>query len=130
MSSIFKKIIDGEIPCFKIHENERFLSFLDVNPLKKGHILVIPKSEIDYIFDMDAELLSEFHLYAQKIAIALKKSIECQKVGLAVIGLEVPHAHIHLVPIEHVDDMNFSNKRIQLSKEEFISIAQLISSNL
>lgn len=127
MSTIFQKIIDGEIPCYKVAENDRFLAFLDVNPLAKGHTLVIPKKAVDYIFDMDDSSLSEMHLFAKKAAIALKKAVPCTKVGVAVIGLEVPHAHIHLVPMNHVADLNFAGPRVSLSKETYESTAAAIA---
>jgi histidine triad (HIT) family protein len=130
MSTIFSKIIKGEIPCFKIHENDDFISFLDVNPIAKGHTLIVPKIEVDYIFDMNDEQFSDFHLYSKKIALALKKSIPCIKIGVAVVGLEVPHAHIHLVPMNEVADLNFTSERKVFSTNEFEEIASLISSNL
>lgn len=130
MSTVFTKIINKEIPCYKIHENDDFIAFLDVNPIAKGHTLIVPKLEIDYIFDMSNEQLTAFHLYSKKIASALKKSIPCIKIGMAVIGLEVPHAHIHLVPMNEVGDLNFTSKRKEFSSTEFEEMAQLISSNL
>ncbi len=126
MSSIFKKIIDGEIPCYKIAENEQFLAFLDVNPLAEGHTLVIPKQEIDYIFDMDDALLADMHVFAKQVAKAIKQAIPCTKVGMAVIGLEVPHAHIHLVPMNKVSDLNFSKERLKISAERYQEIVNLI----
>ena len=126
MSSIFKKIIDGEIPCYKIAENEQFLAFLDVNPLAEGHTLVIPKQEIDYIFDMENQHLADMHVFAKQVAIAIKQAIPCTKIGMAVIGLEVPHAHIHLVPMNHVSDLNFSKERLKISAERYQEIANLI----
>jgi histidine triad (HIT) family protein len=130
MSTIFSKIIKGEIPCYKIHENDDFIAFLDVNPIAKGHTLVVPKSQVDYIFDMDNEMFAAFHLYSKKIALALKKSIPCIKIGVAVIGLEVPHAHIHLVPMNVVGDLNFSSERKEFSSLEYEEIKKNISSNL
>lgn len=130
MSTIFSKIIKGEIPCFKIHENDDFIAFLDVNPIAKGHTLIVPKIEVDYIFDMNDEQFSDFHLYSKKIALALKKSIPCIKIGMAVIGLEVPHAHIHLVPMNEVADLNFTSERKVFTTDDFNEIASLISSNL
>lgn len=126
MSSIFKKIIDGEIPCYKIAENEQFLAFLDVNPLAEGHTLVIPKQEIDYIFDMENQLLADMHVFAKQVAIAIKQAIPCTKIGMAVIGLEVAHAHIHLVPMNHVSDLNFSKERLKISAERYQEIVNLI----
>lgn len=129
MSTIFSKIIKGEIPCYKVAETSDFLAFLDVSPVKKGHILVIPKTEVDYIFDMEDSQLANLHIFAKKVAKALKKSVPCTKVGMAVVGLEVPHAHIHLIPMTGIGDLNFSNPRAQLSKEEFVELAELISKN-
>lgn len=130
MSSIFSKIIAGEIPCYKVAESDKCLAFLDINPLTKGHVLVIPKIEIDYIFDLDNETLTQLHLFAKNVAIALKKAIPCNRIGVTVIGLEVPHAHIHLIPINDVNDMNFLNKKLSFSKDEFLEIANLIASFL
>ena len=128
MATIFSRIIAGEIPCYKIAENDRFFAFLDINPLVKGHTLVVPKQEVDYIFDLSDEDLAAMHVFAKKIAI--EKAFPCKKVGEAVIGLEVPHAHIHLIPIQKESDMLFSNPKLKLSDEEFKSIAQAISSSL
>lgn len=130
MASIFTKIVNGEIPCYKIAEDEHFLCFLDVRPLTRGHCLVIPKTEIDYIFDIPTDQYTSLHLFAAKIAKAVKQAIPCTKVGMAVIGLEVPHAHIHLVPMNAVSDMNFSNERQQFSPEEYQQIAREIASYL
>ena len=130
MASIFSKIAAGEIPCYKVAENDRFLAFLDINPLVKGHTLVIPKREVDYIFDLPDEELAALHLFAKKVAVAIKKAIPCQKVGVAVIGLEVRHAHIHLIPFQKESDMLFSNPKLQLSPEEFTQIAQQINEQL
>jgi histidine triad (HIT) family protein len=129
MSTIFSKIIKGEIPCYKVAESADFLAFLDVSPVKKGHVLVIPKIEVDYIFDMEDQQLANLHLFAKKVAQALKRTVPCTKVGMAVVGLEVPHAHIHLIPMVGIGDLNFSNPRVQLSKEEFIALAEEISKN-
>jgi histidine triad (HIT) family protein len=129
MSTIFSKIIKGEIPCYKVAESADFLAFLDVSPVKKGHVLVIPKIEVDYIFDMEDQHLASLHLFAKKVAQAIKKTVPCTKVGMAVVGLEVPHAHIHLIPMTGIGDLNFSNTRVQLSKEEFVQLAEEISSN-
>lgn len=130
MASIFTKIINGEIPCYKIAENEKFLAFLDINPLAKGHTLVIPKKEVDYIFDLEDNLLGEMNVFAKKIAKAIEKSVECERIGIAVIGLEVPHAHIHLIPINTIGDLSFSNPKLKLSQEEFLEITEKIKSNL
>ncbi len=119
MSSIFTKIINGEIPAYKIAENDKFLAFLDVFPLVKGHTLVIPKQEIDYIFDLDSDLLSELMVFAKEVALKVEKAIPCKRIGVAVIGLEVPHTHIHLVPLNDVGDINFSKPKITLTDQEF-----------
>jgi histidine triad (HIT) family protein len=123
MASIFTRIVQGEIPCYKIAENENFLAFLDVNPLVKGHTLVIPKQEQDYLFDLEEHSFVGLHLFAKEVAIQLKKHIACKRVGVAVIGLEVPHAHIHLIPLNEMDDMNFNRKKLTLSPEELTTIA-------
>ena len=125
MSSIFTKIIDGEIPAYKIAENDKFLAFLDVNPNAKGHTLCIPKKEINKIFDMNEDLYLELMQFSRKIAIALEKAIACKRVGMAVIGLEVPHAHVHLIPLNQMDEMRFSTK-VKLEKEEFEKIVESI----
>lgn len=130
MSTVFQKIIDGEIPAYKVAENESFLAFLDVNPLTKGHTLVIPKKATDYIFDMDDSELADMHIFAKNVARALKNAVPCTKVGVAVIGLEVPHAHIHLVPMNQVGDLNFTATRAKFTAEEFEETAVLIASYL
>jgi len=127
MATIFSKIIAGEIPCFKVAENDQFLAFLDIQPLRKGHVLVIPKTEVDYIFDMENEHLSEMMVFAKQVANKIKAVFPCRKVGVTVIGLEVPHAHIHLIPINGVSDMNFAQDKLQLSSEELAEIALQIS---
>ena len=126
MPTIFSKIISGEIPCYKIAESEKYLAFLDINPLAKGHTLVIPKQETDYIFNINDEELAGLHLFAKKIAKAIEKAVPCKRIGIAVIGLEVPHAHIHLVPINHVGDINFSNPKLSFSKSEMEQVAEKI----
>lgn len=128
MPTIFSRIINGEIPCHKIAENSEFFAFLDISPLEKGHTLVVPKTEIDYIFDLENDLLARMHIFSKKIALALKETIPCMRIGLAVIGLEVPHAHIHLVPLKNMGDINFSNSRLNLSAEEMEAIAASIRS--
>lgn len=128
MESIFSKIVAGQIPCYKVAENDSFLAFLDINPLAKGHVLVIPKVQVDYIFDLDEETFVQLHLFAKSVAIAMKKAITCNRIGVTVIGLEVPHAHIHLIPINEVNDMNFSNKKLTLSSNEMLDIANHINS--
>jgi histidine triad (HIT) family protein len=128
MSTIFTKIVNGEIPCYKIAEDENYLAFLDVNPNAKGHTLCIPKFEIDKIFDMDeAHYLGLMH-FARKVAIALEKSIPCKRIGMSVIGLEVPHAHVHLIPLNEMDEMRFQNK-VRFSEEEFLAIAKAVQEN-
>ncbi len=130
MSSIFTKIINGEIPSYKIAEDEKCYAFLDISPLAEGHTLVVPKQEVDYIFDIEDELLSHLHLFAKKVAKAMKEVIECEKIGMAVIGLDVRHTHIHLVPLKEVGDLNFARPKLELSKERMQEIANLISSNI
>jgi histidine triad (HIT) family protein len=130
VSTIFSKIISGEIPAYKVAENDKFLAFMDIFPLSKGHTLVIPKNETDYIFDMESEEYANLWKFAQKVAIAQKKVIDCQRIGVAVIGLEVAHAHIHLVPINGVEDINFSREKLSFTKEEFEEVAQLISTSV
>ncbi len=126
MSTIFSKIIKGEIPCFKVAENDKFLAFLDINPIAIGHVLVIPKVEVDYIFDIDDEILAQFMVFSKGVANKLKTAFPCEKVGVTVIGLEVPHAHIHLVPMNKMNDMNFCNPKLNLSMEELAVIADKI----
>ncbi len=130
MASIFSKIIAGEIPSYKVAETDKFYAFLDISPLKKGHTLVVPKQEIDYIFDIDDKDLQEYICFAKRVAVAIKKAYPCVKVGMAVIGLEVRHAHIHLVPMEKEGDLNFANPKLTLSEEEFKEIASNIAKNL
>lgn len=127
--SIFTKIVKGEIPCYKIAEDENFLAFLDVNPNAKGHTLCIPKKEIDKFFEIDDDLYVGLMLFSKKVAIALEKTIPCKRIGMAVIGLEVPHAHVHLIPLNDMDEMRFQNK-VSLTKEEFEALAQNIQNNL
>ena len=130
MATLFSKIIAGEIPSYKVAETENCYAFLDISPLAKGHTLVVPKKEIDYIFDIEDDLLSELNIFAKTIAKAIQKAFPCPKVGLAVIGLEVPHAHIHLVPINSVGDLDFKRPKLTLSKEEFEEILAQIQENL
>ena len=130
MPSIFSKIVSGEIPCYKVAEDENFLAFLDIYPLAKGHTLVIPKKEIDYIFDLNDDLLSAMHLFSKRIARAIDKSVTCKRVGVAVVGLEVPHAHIHLIPLNAIGDLNCANPKLKFSQEEFMEIAQRIHTNI
>lgn len=126
---IFSKIAAGEIPSYKCAENDKFYAFLDINPLAKGHTLVIPRREVDYFFDMDDDELAEMIVFAKKVAVAIKKAFPCRKVGMAVLGLEVAHAHIHLVPMQSEGDMNFANTKLKLSSEEFEQIAEKIREN-
>jgi histidine triad (HIT) family protein len=130
MESIFSKIIAGEIPCYKVAETSEFLAFLDINPLTEGHILVIPKQEVDYIFDLDSETYVGLMLFAQIVASGLKKAISCQRIGISVIGLEIPHAHIHLIPINSIDDMNFSRPKLSFTNEELEATAEKIKDKL
>lgn len=122
MATIFSRILNGELPCYKVAENDKYLAFLDIMPLRKGHVLVIPKKETDYIFDMEDEDLTGLILFAKEVAQPMKKIFPCKKVGMTVIGLEVPHAHIHLIPIDSISDMDFSKPKLQLQKEEFEEI--------
>ena len=122
MPTIFSRIINGEIPCYKIAENEQFFAFLDINPLSKGHTLVVPKHETDYIFNIDDTELGQMMVFAKHVAQAIEKAIPCKRIGVAVIGLEVPHAHIHLVPITCEGDLDFKKEHLKLSQEEFVEI--------
>ncbi|HEC42431.1 MAG TPA: HIT family protein [Bacteroides sp.] len=130
MASIFTRIIQGEIPCYKIAESEKFFAFLDINPLARGHTLVIPKQETDYYFDLEDDLLAEMQVFSKKIALAVDSVVECERVGVVVLGLEVPHAHIHLIPINSLYDIEFSRPKLKLSPEEFEEIAEKIRSAL
>ncbi len=127
MASVFTRIIRGEIPCYKIAEDERFIAFLDINPLAKGHTLVVPKVEIDYIFDLDEDLLGDMMIFSRRVALAIDQTMDCKRVGIAVLGLEVPHAHIHLCPINDLYDIEFSKPKLKLSEGEFKEIAEKIS---
>ena len=128
--TIFSKIVAGEIPCYKVAEDERFFAFLDINPLVKGHTLVIPKQEVDYIFELADEDLAAMQVFAKKVAVAIKKAFPCLKVGQAVLGLEVPHAHIHLIPMQSEKDMLFTNPKLKLTPEEFQAVAEAIRAEL
>ncbi len=130
MATIFSRIVNGEIPCYKVAETDKYLAFLDVFPLAKGHTLVIPKKEVDYIFDLPDEELAGLQLFSKKIALAMGKAIPCKRIGVAVIGLEVPHAHIHLVPLNNVNDINFSRPKLSFSKEEMEEAANKIREKL
>ena len=127
MATIFSKIIKGEIPCYKIAENDDYFAFLDINPLRAGHTLVVPKRETDYIFDLEDHYLSGMVILSKKIAVAIKNVIPCNRIGVAILGLEVPHAHIHLVPMDTMEDINFKNPKLKFSPEEFREIAAKIS---
>lgn len=126
MASIFTKIISGEIPSYKVHENEKFFAFLDISPLKAGHTLVVPKEEIDYIFDMPNDLLSEILLFSKEVARKIEAVIECERIGVSVIGLEVPHAHVHLIPMNSVSDMNFAKPKLELDSDYMTTLAEKI----
>jgi histidine triad (HIT) family protein len=127
MATIFTKIINGDIPCYKIAEDDRFFAFLDINPLRAGHTLVVPKNETDYLFDLDDDQLAGLMLFSKKVAVAIRKVISCNRIGVAVLGLEVPHAHIHLVPMDTMNDINFKNPKLKFTSEEFKNIAAKIS---
>ena len=126
MSSIFSKIVAGEIPCFKVAEDDNYLAFLDINPLRRGHVLVIPKKETDYIFDLTDESISGIFVFSKKVAHSIKKAFPCKKVGVTIIGLEVPHAHIHLIPMNSMADMNFAQEKLVLGNDELAEIADKI----
>lgn len=130
MASIFSKIVSGEIPAYKVAETTQYLAFLDINPLVEGHVLVIPKIEIDYLFDMDSESYVGLMMFAQIVAKGLKKAIPCDRVGLTVMGMEVPHAHLHLIPMNSMEDMNFSRAKLKFSEEELEGIAERIRAEL
>jgi histidine triad (HIT) family protein len=127
MATIFTKIVKGEIPCYKVAETEKFLAFLDINPLAVGHTLVIPKKEIDYLFDIEDTMYQELFLFAKKVALAVENVIPCQRIGIAVVGLEVPHAHIHLVPLQTVYDIDFKKPKLKIPPEEYELISLKIS---
>ena len=130
MASIFTKIINGEIPCHKIAEDDKYFAFLDINPVKEGHTLVIPKEEVDYIYDLEDETLAGLNIFAKKVSVAIKKACPCNRVGITVIGLEVPHAHIHLIPISQLNDMSFEKPKMNPSSEELAMVAERIRSFL
>lgn len=130
MPSIFTKIINGEIPCYKVAENDDYFAFLDISPLTKGHTLVIPKKEVDYLFDLDPETYKGLMEFSKQVAIAIRKVIPCNRISVSVIGLEVPHAHVHLIPINTMSDCNFANQKLKLSKDEFEEIAKKIAAQL
>jgi histidine triad (HIT) family protein len=126
MPSLFSRIIAGEIPCHKIAENDHFLAFLDIMPLAPGHTLVIPKQEVDYFFDLDDDLLAEINLFARDVAVKLRKAVPCRRIGTAIIGLEVPHAHMHLIPLQTVSDINFERPKMQVTSEYLADLAEKI----
>jgi histidine triad (HIT) family protein len=128
--SIFTKIINGEIPCYKVAEDDNFIAFLDINPVAKGHTLVVPKKEVDYIYDLDDDTLAALWLFSKKVAKGIKAVVPCNRIGISVIGLEVPHAHVHLIPINKLDDMNFSRERTKFSSDEYVGIAGQIAINI
>jgi histidine triad (HIT) family protein len=130
MATIFTKIINGEIPCYKIAEDDNYFAFLDINPLRAGHTLVVPKTERDYIFDLNDDQLSGMILFSKKVAEAIRNEIPCNRIGVAILGLEVPHAHIHLVPMDSMEDVNFRNPKLKFSPEEFKDLAARISSRV
>jgi len=130
MASIFTKIINGEIPCYRIAEDERYFAFLDINPLREGHTLVVPKKETDYIFDLDDDTIAGMMVFSKKIATALKAAIPCVRIGVAILGLEVPHVHIHLVPMDTMEDVNFRNPKLRFTPEEFNEIAKKIRAEI
>jgi histidine triad (HIT) family protein len=130
MASLFTKIINGEIPCYKVAEDDRYFAFLDINPLKKGHTLVVPKQETDYIFDLDDDMIAGMIVFSKKIAVAIKDTIPCKRIGVAILGLEIPHAHIHLVPMDSMEDVNFKNPKLKLTPDEFKEIAKNISAKV
>jgi histidine triad (HIT) family protein len=130
MATIFTKIIRGEIPSYKIAEDERFFAFLDINPLHEGHTLVVPKVETDYIFDLDDETLSGLMLFSKKVAVAIEKAVPCKRTGVAIVGLEVPHAHVHIIPMDSMEDINFKKPKLKYTPEEFAAIAKKIRKNI
>ena len=130
MASIFSKIVRGEIPSYKVAESDKYYAFLDINPLVEGHVLVIPKAETDYLFDLHDDELGGIMVFAKKVAKAIQKTVPCKRVGVAVIGLDVPHAHIHLIPLQGVQDIDFSRPKLKLSQEEFLSITGRIAGNM
>ena len=129
MASIFSKIIAGEIPCYRVAEDERFLAFLDISPIKRGHTLVVPKQEIDYIFDLSDIDLAAMIVFAKQVAAAVESVVPCKRIALSVVGLEVPHAHLHLIPLDHVADVNFERPKVSMSREEFVELAGAILRN-
>ncbi len=129
MASIFSQIVEGKIPCYKIAEDEHHLAFLDINPLAMGHTLVIPKKEVDYVFDIEDDAYLALFAFSKRVAAAIEKNVTCERIGVSVIGLEVPHAHVHLVPINKIHDLDFTKKRVELSQEAFSNLASEIASS-
>jgi len=127
MPTLFTKIINGEIPCYKIAEDEKYFAFLDINPLKAGHTLIVPKQETDYFFDLDDDLLAGLILFSKKVAAAIESVIPCNRIAVAVVGLEIPHVHVHLIPMDTMEDVNFRNPKLKLTPEEFKEIAEKIT---
>ena len=127
MATLFTRIVNGEIPCYKVAEDDQFLAFLDIMPLRKGHVLVIPKVEVDFIFDLEDEMLADMIVFTKKVAKSIQREFPCKKVGMTVIGLEVPHAHIHLIPINNLSDMDFSQPKLTLSNDELVDIASQLA---
>lgn len=127
MSTIFTKIIDGDIPCHKVHESDEFLAFLDIMPLRKGHVLVVPKIEVDYLFDLDDDMLARMMVFSKEVAKKIKAVFPCNRIGVTVIGLEVPHAHIHLIPIDQLHDMDFTREKLTPSQDELAEVAAAIA---
>jgi histidine triad (HIT) family protein len=127
MATLFTKIINGDIPCYKVADNYKFVAFLDINPLREGHVLIVPRKEIDYFFDLDEDTLAEMIVFGKRVAVAMKQVIPCKRIGVAVIGLEVPHAHLHLVPMDTMDDISFSRPRVTVTPQRFTEIAAAIA---
>jgi histidine triad (HIT) family protein len=130
MATIFTRIINEEIPCYKVADNYKFVAFLDINPLREGHVLIVPRKEVDYFFDLEEDTLSEMIVFARRVAVAMKEVIECKRIGVAVVGLEVPHAHLHLVPLDTMEDISFSKPRVKITPRRFEEIAAAISERI
>lgn len=130
MATLFTKIINGDIPCYKVADNYKFVAFFDINPLREGHVLIVPRKEIDYFFDLDEDTLAEMIVFAKRVAVAMKEVIVCKRIGMAVVGLEVPHAHIHLVPMDTMEDINFARQRVKISPERFTELAAEIAGRI
>ncbi|MBE7439713.1 MAG: HIT family protein [Spirochaetales bacterium] len=130
MSTIFSRIVAGDIPCYRVAEDDRHLAFLDVKPVKKGHTLVIPKKEVDYLFDLSDEEMAQLHIFAKKVALGLRKAVPCLRIGTAVVGLEVPHVHVHLIPLDHISDLSFEKPRLHFSAAEYEALAANIAARI